>query len=66
MPVVNIQMFEGRSDESKQKIAKDVTDSIAKHAGVDTQYVYVIFNDVELKNWAISGEVYSETLKKSS
>lgn len=66
MPVVNIQMFEGRSDESKQKIAKDVTDSIAKHTGVDPQYVYVIFNDVELKNWAISGEAYSETLKKNS
>jgi Tautomerase enzyme. len=28
MPVVNIQMFEGRSDEAKQGIAKDVTDSI--------------------------------------
>lgn len=66
MPVVNIQMFEGRSEESKQGIAKDVTDSIVKHTGVDPKYIYVIFKDVALNNWAIAGEVYSETLKKSS
>jgi 4-oxalocrotonate tautomerase len=65
MPVVNIQMFEGR-DNAKQAIAKEVTESIAKHANVDPQYVYVIFNDVQTKDWAISGELFSETLKKSS
>ena len=65
MPVVNIQMFEGR-DEPKASIAKDVTESIAKHTGVDPQYVYVIFNDVKTENWAISGELFSETLKKSN
>ncbi|MVT05951.1 tautomerase [Enterobacter sp. 10-1] len=64
MPVVNIQMFEGR-DEAKPAIAKAVTDAIAEHTNVDPQYVYVIFNDVKTENWAISGELFSETLKKS-
>ncbi|KAA8995896.1 MULTISPECIES: 4-oxalocrotonate tautomerase family protein [Pectobacteriaceae] len=64
MPVVNIQMFEGR-DEAKPAIAKAVTDAIAEHANVDPRYVYVIFNDVKTENWAISGELFSETLKKS-
>jgi 4-oxalocrotonate tautomerase len=62
MPVVNIQMFAGR-EHAKSAIAKDVTASIAKHANVDPQYVYVIFNDVETKDWAISGELFSETLQ---
>lgn len=62
MPVVNIQMFSGR-DQAKSAIAKDVTASIAKHANVDPQYVYVIFNDVETKDWAISGELFSDTLQ---
>ncbi|MQB56059.1 4-oxalocrotonate tautomerase family protein [Rahnella sp. RcJ3] len=65
MPVVNIQMFEGR-DEAKPAIAKAVTDAIANHAGVDPQYVYVIFSDVKTENWAISGELFSETLKKTN
>lgn len=64
MPVVNIQMFEGR-DSAKAQVAKDVTESIAKNAGVDPQYVYVIFNDVKTEDWAISGELFSETVKKS-
>lgn len=63
MPVVNISMFEGRSDEAKQKIAKDVTESIVKNTGVDPKYIYIIFEDVATKNWAIAGEVYAETLK---
>lgn len=65
MPVVNIQMFEGR-EQSKAAIAKEVTESIAKHAGVDPQYIYVIFNDVKTSDWAISGELFSDTLKKSA
>lgn len=64
MPVVNIQMFDGR-DEAKPAIAKAVTEAIATHASVDPQYVYVIFNDVKTENWAISGEIFAETLKKS-
>lgn len=63
MPVVNIQMFEGR-DEAKPAIAKAVTEAIAQHASVDPQYVYVIFNDIKTENWAISGELFSETMKK--
>lgn len=64
MPVVNIQMFDGR-DDAKPAIAKAVTDAIATHANVDPQHVYVIFNDVTTENWAISGEIFAETLKKS-
>ncbi|MEI7145767.1 4-oxalocrotonate tautomerase family protein [Pectobacterium quasiaquaticum] len=64
MPVVNIQMFDGR-DEAKPAIARAVTEAIATHANVDPQYVYVIFNDVKTENWAISGEIFSETMKKS-
>ncbi|HDX8902208.1 tautomerase [Pectobacterium actinidiae] len=64
MPVVNIQMFDGR-DEAKPAIARAVTEAIATHASVDPQYVYVIFNDVKTENWAISGEIFAETMKKS-
>ncbi|SMP82406.1 4-oxalocrotonate tautomerase [Serratia sp. CC22-02] len=64
MPVVNIQMLDGR-DDAKPAIAKAVTDAIATHAKVDPKYIYVIFNDVTPANCAISGEIIAETLKKS-
>ena len=65
MPVVNIQMFEGR-ESAKAEIAKTVTESIAKNAGIDPKYVYVLFSDVKTSDWAISGELFSETMKKSN
>jgi 4-oxalocrotonate tautomerase len=64
MPVVNIQMFEGR-DEAKPAIAQAVTNAIYEHAGIDPGYIYVIFNDVKTDNWAVAGELFSETLKKA-
>lgn len=64
MPVVTISMFEGRSDEAKQKIAKDVTESLVKNTGVDAHYIYVIFEDVATKNWAVGGKIYAEKVKK--
>ncbi|HAU5565758.1 TPA: 4-oxalocrotonate tautomerase family protein [Serratia fonticola] len=64
MPVVNIQMFEGR-DEAKPAIAEAVTYAIADHAGIDPRFVYVLFSDVSTDNWAIAGEMYSATLKKT-
>lgn len=63
MPVVKITLFEGR-DDCKQAVAKDVTDSLVKHANIDPKYIYVIFEDVPTKNFAISGEIFAETLKK--
>ena len=53
MPVVNIQMFDGR-DEAKPAIAKAVTDAIAQHGNIDPQYVYVIFNDVSINKLLLS------------
>lgn len=65
MPIVNIKMFEGR-DDAKSAIAREVSESIAKHAKVDPKYIYVVFDDVKTSDWAISGELFSETLKKMS
>lgn len=63
MPVVKISLFDGR-DDCKKAVAKEVTESLVKHAKIDPKYIYVIFEDVPTKNWAIAGEIFEETLKK--
>ncbi|KAA9234135.1 MULTISPECIES: 2-hydroxymuconate tautomerase [Aerococcus] len=47
MPVVNIQLIEGRSQEVKAAIAKEITESISKHANTPKDHVHVIFNDMK-------------------
>lgn len=58
MPVVNIQLFEGR-DKVKEDIAKAITELLSEKAGVEAKYVYIIFNDVKKENWSIGGEMAS-------
>ncbi|CAI1805668.1 Probable tautomerase ywhB [Serratia ficaria] len=64
MPVVNIQMFEGR-DDAKPAIAEAVTRAISEFAKVEPEYIYVIFSDIQKDNWAVSGEIVSTTTNKT-
>ena len=59
MPIVSVQLLAGRTQEIKDKIANEITDSIAKHASVDKNHIYVLFNDVEPQDWAVGGTFFA-------
>ena len=46
MPYVHVELFEGRTVEQKAAIAKEITETISKHAGAPTSGIYIIFNDL--------------------
>ena len=46
MPYVHVELFEGRTVEQKAAIAKEITETISKHAGAPTSGIHVIFNDL--------------------
>lgn len=52
MPIVNIDLFEGRTVEQKEAIAKEVTQSIHKNIGAPVETITVIFRDM------LEGELY--------
>lgn len=58
MPVVRVSWFEGKDTAIKQKVAADITNSIVEHTGTDPNYIYVIFEDVALSDWAGAGKLY--------
>lgn len=60
MPVINIQMFSGRTLDQKRAIAKSVTQSFIDAAGGNPQSVHVIFTEVEQDHWAVAGELCSD------
>lgn len=57
MPLVHIELFEGRTVEQKAAIAREVTDVISKHTGVPLSAVEVIFNDMREGNFYEAGEM---------
>lgn len=58
MPIVRIEMLAGRSAETKQRIAQEMTETMARLCKTDPAHVYVIFNDVQHQDWAVAGKVF--------
>ncbi len=60
MPVVKIDMWEGRTKEQKEKLIKSVTKAIADTLGIPKEHITVIINDVPKTNWGLKGEQASK------
>ena len=54
MPVIEIKMWSGRTDEQKAQIIKDIT-SVFEKQGVPKESTIVIIHDVDKKNWGTKG-----------
>ena len=59
MPWVRIDLLEGRSEEQKQKVAAEITRTIAAHLDCKPASVSIVFNDVSPTNWATEGRLIS-------
>ncbi len=59
MPVVIVEMWEGRTVEQKRELAQGITDSFAK-IGTPPDKVHVIMKDTPKHNWATGGKLASD------
>ena len=59
MPVVIIEMWEGRSEEQKEKLIKDITKTF-EEIGVKAEYLNIIIHDIPKSNWGLHGEQASK------
>lgn len=57
MPFVNVKLAGSVTKEQKKQIAKEITETLTKHAHKPANYTYVVFEEVELEDWAIGGEL---------
>ena len=58
MPIIRVEMLAGRSQEIKQKIAKEMTDVLVRNLGSDPAHIYVMFADVARSDWAVGGKFF--------
>ncbi|MEE8582389.1 MAG: 2-hydroxymuconate tautomerase [Dehalococcoidales bacterium] len=59
MPVVTVEMWQGRTIEQKKMLARGITDQFTK-TGTPADQVHIIFKDNARHNWAIGGVLVSE------
>ena len=61
MPVIHVEMWQGRSVAQKKEIVKAITDAFERIVNTPPDSTIVIFNDIPKDSWAQSGVLSSET-----
>jgi 4-oxalocrotonate tautomerase family enzyme len=55
MPVVTVQLFQGRSLDQKRQLAGAITKAMVEHAGADPSGLHVVLQEIPPENWARAG-----------
>lgn len=63
MPIVTIDMIEGRTDEQKKNLVREVTEAIVKTIDTAPENVTVVLHDQPKINIAKAGKTLAETMK---
>lgn len=61
MPVVTVQMYEGRTVEQKRELVAAITEAVVKHAKTTAEATQVVIVDVPKHNWAHAGKLASDS-----
>ncbi|GBG97286.1 2-hydroxymuconate tautomerase [Lactococcus termiticola] len=56
MPYVTIELVEGRTPEQKAIVAKEIAETLMKHANAPKSAIHVIFRDMKPENHYPEGE----------
>jgi len=59
MPVVTVEMWEGRTVDQKKQLVEGITSTFAK-IGTPPEKVHIILKDNPKHNWASGGKLASE------
>ena len=64
MPIVQIQLLEGRRTEVKRIIIHEVTETLTRVADIPKEHIRVIIQEIPTEHWGINGETMDEYRKK--
>ena len=56
MPIVRIELLQGRAPKVKNELIARVTDAVATMLGVDPEQVRVLLYELPPEHWAVGGK----------
>ena len=60
MPIIHVEMLQGRTVEQKRELVSELTDTFVRVCGGDTSNVRVLIRDVAPTDWAIGGRLVAD------
>ena len=64
MPIVRIDLLEGRSPSVKAELMAHVTNAVVTTLGVDAEQVRVILYEIPLEHWSVGGRTKAESTRQ--
>lgn len=55
MPMIRVEMYEGRTVEQKRNLAKALTDSFCETCNGTPESVQIVIQDIAKEDWAAGG-----------
>ncbi len=62
MPMIRVELIEGRTTEQKRNLAKALTDSFIETCGGKPESVQVVIQEVSADDWATAGVLMSDRI----
>lgn len=56
MPIIQIHMIEGRTNEQKEAVIREVTEAMVRAVGTPKESVRVLINEMPKQHFGIGGE----------
>ena len=61
MPLITVQMYEGRTIEQKRELVAAITEAVVRIAKTTPEATDVIIHDIPRHNWSRSGKLASDS-----
>ncbi|HWO97637.1 MAG TPA: 4-oxalocrotonate tautomerase [Bacillus sp. (in: firmicutes)] len=62
MPIIQIQVLEGRNEEQIRSLIADVTDAAVKNLDVKSEQVRVLVTEIADTHWGVGGKTKRELM----
>ncbi|WP_082808161.1 2-hydroxymuconate tautomerase [Shouchella tritolerans] len=56
MPIVTVQLLEGRTDEQKRALVEKVTDAVSETTGAPKERVSIIISEMKPNDYGVAGK----------
>jgi 4-oxalocrotonate tautomerase len=60
MPIIHVELWEGRTLAQKRELVEVLTRETARIVGCEPDSIYVVIDDVKKKNWGAGGRLCSD------
>ena len=55
MPIVNVKLLEGRSDEQLKALVSEVTQAVEKTTGANKEAIHVVIEEMNPAHYGVAG-----------